>query len=72
MFTDGMENDLSKHVKELSKNYLSNKAIEAIAPLRSAKVTLFIMILYNSENSIHNLRPFCRPLFCHSSVVMYT
>jgi len=30
------------------------------------------MIFYNSDNSIHNLRPFCRPLFCHSSVVMYT
>jgi len=40
--------------------------------LKPTKVTLFIMIFYNSEKSIHNLRPFCRPLFCHSSVVMYT
>jgi len=27
------------------------------------------MILYNSENNIRDIRPFCRPLFCHSSVV---
>jgi len=33
---------------------------------------LFTMILYNSENSIRDIRPFCRPLFCHSSVVKYT
>jgi len=30
------------------------------------------MIFYNSENSIRDIRPFCRPLFCHSSVVKYT
>jgi len=26
----------------------------------------------NSENDIRDIRPFCRPLFCHSSVVKYT
>jgi len=30
------------------------------------------MILYNSENIIRDIRPFYRPLFCHSSVVKYT
>jgi len=30
------------------------------------------MILYNSENSIRDIGPFCRPLFCHSSVVKHT
>jgi len=40
--------------------------------LKPKKVTLFTIILYNSENSIHDTRPFCRPLFCHSSVVKYT
>jgi len=30
------------------------------------------MILYNSENGIRDIRPFCRPLFCHSNVVKYT
>jgi len=30
------------------------------------------MIFYNSENSIRNIRPVCRPLFCHSSGVQYT
>jgi len=44
----------------------------AISPLKPTKVTLFIMILYNSENSICDLRPFCRPFFCHSSLVKYT
>jgi len=32
MFSDGMENDLAKHVKELSKSILSKKTIGAIAP----------------------------------------
>jgi len=36
---------------------------------KPTKVTLFIMILYNLENSIRDTRSFCRPLFCHSSVV---
>jgi len=27
------------------------------------------MILYNSENSIRDVRPFCSPLFCHSRAV---
>jgi len=31
MFSDGMENDLAKHVKELSKSFLSKKAIRVIA-----------------------------------------
>jgi len=44
----------------------------AIAPLKSTKRSYFTMILYNSENSIRDIRPFCRPLFCHSSVVKYT
>jgi len=45
---------------------------DAIAPLNPTKVSLFTMILYNSENNIRDIRPFCRPLFCHSSVVKYT
>jgi len=39
--------------------------------LKPIKVTLFTLILYNSENSIRDIRSFCRPLFCHSSVVEY-
>jgi len=35
------------------------------------KVTLFTMILYNLENSTRDLRPFCRLLFCHRTVVKY-
>jgi len=46
-------------------------AIGAIAPLKPTKVILY-MILCNSENSMHDIMPFCRPLFCHSSVVKYT
>jgi len=44
----------------------------AIAPLKPTKVILLAMIVYNSENSIRDLRPFCHPLFCRSSVVKYT
>ena len=43
--------------------------IGAIAPLKPTKVTLFTITFYNSENSIRDIKPFCRPLFCHSSVV---
>jgi len=37
--------------------------------LKPMKVTFFTMILYNSENSICDIRLFCHPLFCHSNVV---
>jgi len=32
MSSDGMENDLAKHVKELSNSFLSEKVIATIAP----------------------------------------
>ena len=35
MFSDGIENDLAKHVKELSKRFVSKKAIGAIAPTKT-------------------------------------
>jgi len=34
--------------------------IRAIAPPKPTKVTLFTLIFYNSENSIRDVRPFCR------------
>jgi len=46
--------------------------IGEIAHLKPAKVNLLIMIVYISENSIRDIRLFCRPLFCHSSVLKYT
>ena len=46
--------------------------ITTLTTLKPAKVTLLTMILYHSENGIHHIRPFCRPLFCHSNVVKYT
>jgi len=47
-------------------------AIEGIAFPNTYELTLFTMIVYNSENSIRNTKLFCRPLFCHRSVVKYT
>jgi len=41
-------------------------------PPKPTKVTFFNMILYNSENRIHDIRPFCRLLFRHSSALKYT
>ena len=35
MFSDGMENDLAQYMKELSTNFLSKKAIGAIAPTKT-------------------------------------
>ena len=52
--------------------YPSIGAIGAISPLKPTKVNLFTMILYNSQNSIRYIRPCCRPLFCHGSVVKCT
>jgi len=45
-------------------------AIGDIALLKLTLVTSFTMILYNSENSFRDIRPFCRPLFCYKSVVI--
>jgi len=45
-------------------------AIGRSAPLKPTKVTFFTMIFYNSENSIGDIRPVCRPLFRHSSVLI--
>jgi len=42
-----------------------------LPPLKPTKATFFTMILYNLENSIRDIRLFCRPLFCHSSFVRY-
>ena len=43
----------------------------AIPPVKPT-ILNFITILYNSGNSIGDIRSFCRPVFCHSSVVEYT
>jgi len=53
----------------LGQGRIQGRAIGAIAPLKPQKVTLFTMILHNSENNIRVVRPFFRPLFCHSSFV---
>ena len=37
--------------------------------LKPKKVALFTKIFLNSENSIRDIRQFCRPLFYRSSVV---
>jgi len=50
----------------------SGGRIEAIAPPKTYELTLFTMIVYNSENSIRNTRPFCHPLVCRRSVVKHT
>jgi len=46
--------------------------IRAIALLEPTEVTLFTIILYNSENNIRDIRPFCCLLFCHNSFVKYS
>ena len=42
-------------------------AIEAVVPPKTYESNLIIMILCNSVKQ-HDMKPFCRPLFCHSSV----
>ena len=41
-------------------------------PPKTYESNFFTVILNNSENIIRDIRPFCRPLFCHCSVVKYT
>ena len=41
-------------------------------PPKTCESNLFTMILNNLENSIGDIRLFCRYLFCHSSFVKYT
>ena len=41
-------------------------------PPKTYEKTLFTNIFYNSENSIRDIRRFCRRIFCHSRVVTYT
>jgi len=50
----------------------SRGAFGVIGSPKPAKVTLLTVILYNSENTIRDARPFCRPLFWQSIVVKYT
>jgi len=40
-------------------------------PLKPSKVTIHLSFC-NSESSVRDIRPFCRPLLCHSNVVKYT
>jgi len=48
-----------------NQGQIQGGAIGAIAPVKPTKVTLFTMILHNLENSIYDIRPFCRQLLCH-------
>ena len=43
-----------------------------IAPTKTYESNFFHHDFENLENSIRDIRPFWRPLFCHSSVVKYT
>jgi len=52
-------------------NTRGESRVGAIGPLTFAKVTVFTMTFYNSENNMRVVRSFCRPLFCHSSFVKY-
>jgi len=64
-------NPVSRHPNTISTIPCHQGRIQrggAIALLKPTKVALFTMIVYNSENNVHDYRPFCRPLFCHSSV----
>jgi len=43
---------VQEHNADLAQGWIQGGAIGAIAPLKPMKVTLFTMILYNSENNI--------------------
>jgi len=43
----------------------------AIAPVKPRKITLFTMILDNSENITLDYKAILRSIVCHSSVVKY-
>jgi len=56
----------------LYQGWIQGVAIGAIAPQKPTRVTFFTIILHNSETSIRDIRPFCCPLFCNSSVMKHT
>jgi len=72
MFSDGMENDLTRHVKELSKRFLSEKAIGAIAPSKSYESNFIHHDFVQFGKQHSQFKAILPPLFSHSNVVMYT
>jgi len=44
---------------------IQSGATVVIAPLKTTNVSLFTIIVYNSENNIRDISPFCHLLFCH-------
>jgi len=50
---------------------IQGERLGRLAPLKSYESKFIHHDFCNSENSIRNIRPFCRPLFCYSSVVKY-
>ena len=68
---------LRRAVEVCLKRMCSNRggsrggAIGAIVPLKTYESYFIHHDFYNSKNIIHDIRPFCRPLLCHSSIVKY-
>jgi len=56
----------------LNQGRIQRGAIGETAPLYNLrKVALFTIILYKSEDSIRDIRSFCRTLFCQGNIVKY-
>jgi len=73
MFTDKLKFTLPRFCHDLESGADPGSQWGGRPTPKPTKVNIFTMIfLYNSQNSIRDLRPFFRPLFCHSSVVKYT
>jgi len=72
MLSDATENNLAKHVKKLSKMFLSEKAIRAIAPLKTYESNFVHHDFVQFRKHHSQFKGILLPLFCHSSAVMYT
>jgi len=72
MFSDATENNLAKHVKNLSERFLSEKAIRAIAPPKTYESNFIHHDFVQFRKHHSQFKGILPPLFCHSSVVMCT
>jgi len=62
----------SIYVKESGDGPFGKVGVGVGHLISDSATLLFTMMLYSLEKSIRDTSPFCRPLVCYSSVVMYT
>ena len=71
-FTTLHEQQADNSLNAVRQGRIQGGKLGRYPPLKPTKVTSFIMTVNNSENSIRDIRPFWRPLFCPESAMKYS